>query len=82
VRINYCFLESRTDEYLNKVETHQTLYDIAGERRDIFATLNVGICKFIEVEREKEDKTKPHKPSKQKYHPPRYPWLKKRTPKK
>jgi hypothetical protein len=61
IRANYALLETRTDAYLQRMESHQTLYDITGKRREIFAYLNIGISRYIEVDKEKEHKTKSFK---------------------
>jgi hypothetical protein len=61
VRANYALLETRNDAYLKRVESHQTLYDIAGKRREIFAYFTIGIARYIEVDKEKEHKTKSFK---------------------
>ncbi len=61
VRINYGIWEPRSESYLNRVAAHQTLYDIEGKRRDIFAYINVGISRYIEIDKEKESKTKSSK---------------------
>jgi hypothetical protein len=61
VRANYCLLETRTDEYLEKVKSNQAMYDMAGSRKEIFAYLTIGISRYIEVDKEKEHKTKSFK---------------------
>jgi hypothetical protein len=61
IRGNYAFRETRSDAYLQKVATNQMIYDIAGKRREIFATLNIGIARFVEINKEKEQKTKSFK---------------------
>jgi hypothetical protein len=61
VRANYSLLETRTDAYLKQAEDNQTLYDMAGKRREIFAYLNIGISRYIEVDKGKEHKTKSFK---------------------
>jgi hypothetical protein len=50
VRANYGVLETRSDAYLKQVLNHQTLYDIAGKRREIFAYLNIGIARFVDLD--------------------------------
>jgi hypothetical protein len=71
VRVNYGITETRTDTYLQKLSTYQTLYDIAGRRREMFVYLNLGIARFIEIDRAKEHKTK----SVKKFTPKKYPWV-------
>lgn len=50
VRANYSILETRTNAYLKQIESHQTLYDIPGKRREIFASLNIGISRFVDLD--------------------------------
>lgn len=61
VRANYSALETRTDEYLNQIQTHQRIYETEGKRREIFAYLNLGIARYIEIDDEKRSKTKSSK---------------------
>lgn len=53
VRANYSAMETRTDAYLQRAESSQTLYDIAGKRREIFASLSIGIARYIEIDKGK-----------------------------
>jgi hypothetical protein len=71
VRANYGIMEPRTDTYIQKVSTYQTLYDIAGSRREIFVYANIGIARFIEIDKAKVYKTK----SVKKFIPKNYPWV-------
>jgi hypothetical protein len=61
VRGNYGVRETRTPEYIQKALDNQMIYDVVGKRREIFATLNVGIARFVEIDKEKEQKTKSFK---------------------
>lgn len=61
VRGNYCINEPRTSEYLSKAEANEMIYDIAGKRREMFASINVGIARYVEIDKEKEQKTKSFK---------------------
>ncbi len=81
LRVNYGLLESRTTTYLTKVSTYQTLYDIAGARRDMFAQLTVGISRYVDVEKKDREKKKQIKGSPKKYTPKSYPWPKPRNAK-
>jgi hypothetical protein len=76
LRVNYGLLEPRTTSYLDKVSTYQTLYDIAGARRDMFVQLMVGASRFVDIEKKDREKKKQIKGSPKKYTPKRYPWPK------
>ncbi|HEY0741864.1 MAG TPA: outer membrane beta-barrel protein [Chryseosolibacter sp.] len=56
LRANYGFTEPRSDAYLVRAKENQTLYDLSGERRELFASLNIGIARYLEVNKQK---TKP-----------------------
>ncbi len=81
LRLNYGLLEPRKDTYLTKLSTYQTLYDIAGNRRDMFAQFTIGISKYVDVEKNDREKKKKIKGSPKKYTPKRYPWPKPRNAK-
>jgi hypothetical protein len=51
-RMNYGIFDPRTDDYLQRVNAYQTLYDIPGKRRDMFAQINVTVSRFIELKKE------------------------------
>jgi hypothetical protein len=55
IRVLSSILENRSLDYLNRLQTFETLYDIAGNRRDITAQLSIGISRFIEIEKKKKD---------------------------
>ena len=61
VSVNYAARETRTPAYLQRAYTYQTLYDIAGKRREVFLYLNFGLSRVIEVDKEKEHKSKSQK---------------------
>ncbi|MBA4057747.1 MAG: hypothetical protein C0490_23735 [Marivirga sp.] len=80
-RVNYGINEPREKEYLMKLDTHQTLYDIPGKRRDVFAQLSLGISRYIEFEKSDQERKKKLKGSSKQYSPKRYPYPKPRTKK-
>lgn len=61
LRANYGFNETRNSSYISSMAANQTLYDMNGKRREMFAYLNIGIARYIEVDKEKEAKTKSQK---------------------
>jgi hypothetical protein len=57
-RANYGISETRNNAYLAKTRANETPYDLDGKRREMFASLNIGIARYIEVDKEKSQKTK------------------------
>lgn len=49
-RANYSALETRKPSYLAGLETHQRIYEISGKRREIFASVTVGIGRYRIIE--------------------------------
>jgi hypothetical protein len=47
VRANYGLLETRTKEYLDRIERNQAIYDTPGSRHDLFALVTVGLSRVI-----------------------------------
>lgn len=71
LRGNYGTQETRTNEYLKIVSSNQKIYDYEGKRREIFATFNIGISRYLEIDSDKNRKTKSFKSFK----PKKYPWV-------
>lgn len=80
-RVNYGIFEPRTDEYLAKLNANQTLYDIPGKRSDMFAQLSFGISRYIEFDKDDQDRKKKLKGSSKKFKPKVYPYPKPRATK-
>ncbi|HMG91162.1 MAG TPA: outer membrane beta-barrel protein [Chryseolinea sp.] len=80
-RVNYGLYDPRTDEYVAKVNAHQTLYDIPGQRRDLFPQLSLGISRYIDIEKSDKERKKNLKGSSKKYKEKRYPYPKPRNSK-
>jgi hypothetical protein len=57
-RVNYGFFEPRNSAYLERLNSNQTLYDTPGKRKDIFACLNVGIARYIDIDKKDHDRKK------------------------
>lgn len=73
LRGNIGMLEPRTSDYTNRVKNNEALYDIYGNRRDLFLSLTFGIARTLTIEhREKEAKKKKRIASKPTKH--KYPW--------
>ncbi|MBX2963590.1 MAG: hypothetical protein KF687_13845 [Cyclobacteriaceae bacterium] len=45
----YGLLEPRSQSYIDKVNAFEAIYDLPGNRRDMFAYLTVGISKIVEI---------------------------------
>lgn len=58
LRANYGINETRNSAYLARTAANSTLYDLDGERREMFAYLNIGISRYIDVNKQKQNKTK------------------------
>jgi hypothetical protein len=80
-RMNYGLYDPRNDQYLTRVNNHQTLYDVPGKRNDLFAQLSLGISRFIIFEKKDQEQKKKLKGSSKKYKPVRYPYAKPRNKK-
>lgn len=80
-RVNYGINEPREKEYLDKLNAYQTLYDIPGKRKDVFAQLSIGISRYIEFEKSDVERKKKLKGSSKGYSPKRYPYAKPRSSK-
>src|SRR5690606_20866109 len=61
VRINYGLFDNRSSDYLARIDAYESIYDTPGKRRDIFATVNIGISRFVEIDAKREAHTKPAK---------------------
>jgi hypothetical protein len=69
IRANYGFTETRNDAYLARAKNHETIYDLEGDRREVFASFNIGIARYIEVEKKHGGKYKPGKSPRKKRKP-------------
>ena len=74
VRVNYGILETRSDQYLTRLNASQTLYDIPGNRRETFGYLTIGISRYIEIEKKEKERQQRAKGSSHMYTPKKYPW--------
>ena len=48
VRANYGILETRSQDYLERIERYQAIYDTPGSRNDLFAMVTVGVSRVID----------------------------------
>lgn len=57
LRANYGLTETRTEAYMAKAREGKTLYDLSGDRRELFASLNIGIARSFEGKNPKAKKS-------------------------
>ncbi len=69
IRVNYVFQDPRQGTYLSRIEGFQSLYDTPGARTDLYASLNIGIARFIEFDKNDKEREKNLKGSKKRYVP-------------
>jgi hypothetical protein len=79
LRMNYGLLEPRSDEFVENLKSTTSLYQMPGERRDMFAQLSLGISKYIEFDRTDKDRQKKLKGTTRQYTPTKYPGQKSKT---
>ena len=58
LRANYGIFDPRSDEYTQRLNSNLTLYDVPGTRRDIVANLNVGIARYIDIDKKDANRKK------------------------
>ncbi|HKZ39109.1 MAG TPA: outer membrane beta-barrel protein [Chryseolinea sp.] len=80
-RVNYGIFNPRTDEYSQRLKSNILLYELPGERRDMFAQVAIGISRYIEFEKSDKERKKQLKGTTKKYKPAKYPGTKPRTSK-
>jgi hypothetical protein len=73
-RVNYGILEPRTDDYMRRLKAHETLYDLPGKRRDLFAQFGIAFSRYKELEKKEKVRKKQGKGTTKKYAPKKYPW--------
>jgi Outer membrane protein beta-barrel domain len=73
LRLNYGVFDSRSGTYLKNLESTVGLYEIATERRDIFAQFTIGISRYIEFDKSEHERSKKIKGSSKRFKPSQYP---------
>jgi hypothetical protein len=68
-RVNYGVLDSRSDEYLRRIGNYESIYDTPGARKEMFAQINIGICRFLDFDKGDRDREKNLKGNKKKFEP-------------
>jgi hypothetical protein len=68
-RVNYGLFDPRTPDYNRSNESTVRLYDIPGQRRDMFAQFTVGISRYLEFEQSEKERKKKLKGTTKRYQP-------------
>jgi hypothetical protein len=79
LRFNYGLFDPRTDDYLDRLNNRQTIYDMPGDRHDMFVQLSVGIARYLEFEKSDQERKKKLKGTTRQYTPKTYPYRKPRN---
>jgi hypothetical protein len=58
LRVNFGLLEPRSDAYLQRLKANETLYDIPGSRKDIVATFNIGVSRYLDIDKKDKNRNK------------------------
>lgn len=81
LRANYGLFDPRASAYRDRVEAHETLYDIPGTRHDAFAQFSIGIARYIDFEKRDVEKKKKIRSEKKGHSTVKYPYRKPRNSK-
>lgn len=69
VRVHYGLLDSRKDTYLQEIDRNEHIYDMSGDRNELFAHVNFGIARYIDFDKSDREREKKMKGSKKRYAP-------------
>jgi hypothetical protein len=73
-RVNYGVLEPRNADYIRRLEAFETLYDMPGRRRDLFGQINIGLSRYVDIEKTEKERKKQIKSTPKTYSPKKYSW--------
>jgi Outer membrane protein beta-barrel domain len=73
LRVNYGIFDPRSEAYKKNLMSDLSLYQIPGERRDMFAQFTVGISRYLEFDKDEQDRKKKVRGSSKKFTPSQYP---------
>jgi len=79
LRANYGLFEPRSNSYLQKLNSNGTIYDLPGNRRDIFVYLTIGISRYFEIDKKVKDRKRITKGSSRQKISSHFPWPKPRN---
>lgn len=69
VRVNYGLFDSRQDEYKARIARYESVYELPGDRREMFAQVSIGIARFLDFDKADRDREKNLKGGKKKFEP-------------
>jgi hypothetical protein len=81
LRVNYGLFDPRTKSYIERLDARETLYDIPGQRHDVFAQFSIGIARYIDFEQKDVEKKKKVRSERKGYTTKKYPYRKPRNSK-
>ncbi|HYG17308.1 MAG TPA: outer membrane beta-barrel protein [Ohtaekwangia sp.] len=73
-RVNYGVLEPRKAGYLQRLDAFETLYDVPGRRRDLFGQVNIGLSRYVDIEKTEKARKRQIKGTPKHVSPKKYPW--------
>ena len=79
LRVNYGIFDPRSESYKKNLMSDLSLYQIPGERRDMFAQFTVGISRYIEFDKDEQERQEKMRGSSKKFTPSQYPGQRRRS---
>ena len=73
LKLNYGVFDPRSGPYKENLESTVGLYEVATERRDIFAQFTVGISRYIEFDKSEKERSRKIKGSSKRFKTTQYP---------
>ena len=68
-RVNYGIFDSRQDDYKARIARFESVYELPGDRREMFAQVSIGVARFLDFDKGDRDREKNLKGSKKKFEP-------------
>lgn len=68
-RVNYGLFDSRSDDYKSRIGRYESVYELPGDRKEMFAHLSLGISRYLDFDKGDRDREKNLKGSKRKFQP-------------
>lgn len=68
-RVNYGVLDSRSNDYLDRIKNYQSIYDVPGKRTETFAHISICVSRYLDFDKADRDRAKNLKGSRKKFKP-------------
>lgn len=68
-RVNYGLFDSRQEEYKARIARYESVYELPGDRREMFANISIGVSRFLDFDKADRDREKSLKGGKKKFEP-------------